>query len=202
MWKIHLREIYAAGSGYSPDMAVRSHSNEPSGFVKSAIFGRSVTVPTLCHVVPCSVSVDVWCGHWPAFDPTRESRDLFQRNFICRFVPSYSPCRVQDKVISTKSVRTLRRLLILCTAAGGRQLEWKRPKHATNCRLPAAVHWHRMSNASCAVTDFLLNIFLALSVPVLVQVAQHYAHAQTRVSAPLQQPAEHSSWRRISWRNL
>jgi hypothetical protein len=40
-----------------------------------------------------------------------------------------------------------------------------------------------MSDVSCALTDFLLNIFWGLSVPVLFQVAQHYA--QTRVSPRL-----------------
>jgi hypothetical protein len=120
-----------------------------------------------------------------AFDPTRESRNVFKRNLIFRFVLSYSPCCVQDKLISAKSVRTLRRLFILCIAAGGWQLELERPKHAANCRLPAGIYLHRMSNPSCAVTDFLLNIFWGLFVPVLVQVAQHHAHAQTRVSPRL-----------------
>jgi len=147
--------------------------------VKSAVSGRSVKVPTLsrsalCHVV-CHLMCDAVIGRVILSVCLHLTRlGNLEKCFreISDFVSSYSPCCVQDKLISTKSVRTLRRLFILCITAGGRQLEWKWPKHAANCRLPAGINWHRMSNVSCALTDFLLNIFWGLSIPVLVQVAQ------------------------------
>jgi len=117
-----------------------------------------------------------------------------------KIVSSYSPCCVQDKLISTKSVRT-RRLFILCITAAGRQLEWKRPKHAASYRLPAAIYPYRMSNLRCVLTDFLLNIFFG-SVHTNVGSSRSTLLADTRFSAPLQQPAMHSSWRTMSWRNL
>ena len=60
MQKLHLREIDAAGSGYSPDMAVYTHRNEPSVFVKSATFGQSVKAPRLSRsALYCQLMCDV-----------------------------------------------------------------------------------------------------------------------------------------------
>ena len=85
-----MRETDAAGSGYSSDMAVCSLRNEPSGFVRSAMFGRSVKVPRLSRSAQCRVVCQLMCdaviGRLSAFDPTRESRNLFQRNFIFQVI--------------------------------------------------------------------------------------------------------------------
>jgi hypothetical protein len=98
--------------------------------VKSAVFGQSVKVPTfsgsaLCHVV-CHLMCDAVIGR--VIQPvclhlTRLGNLETCFREISYFVSSYSPCCVQDKLISTKSVRTLRRLFIPCISEGGGQLE-------------------------------------------------------------------------------